>query len=95
MNSHIVPLLAVNHLTLLAKGVNVFTKVSALLGVCSIRYAYRCHMLQQYSSSCGPNVASHDHDVTLSRDPRVSYDHSELFTTLLTTLIQLYSNTTW
>ena len=94
MNSHTVPFLAVNNLTLPAKGVNVFTEVSTLLGVCSIRYAYRCHMLQQYSSSCGPNVASHDHDVTSSHDPSVSHDHSELFTTLLTTLIQLYANTT-
>lgn len=57
-------------------------------------------MLQEYSS-CDPNVTSHDPNVVscdpdmTSREPSVSHNHSELFTTLLTTLVQLYSNTTW
>lgn len=50
------------------------------------RYAYRCHMLQDCSASHDPNVASHD--------PSFSHDHTELFTALLTTLIQLHSHTT-
>lgn len=59
-------------------------------------------MLQEHSSSHDPNVASHDPIVTshdsnvASHDPNVaSHDHTELFTTLLVTLIQLHSHTTW
>ena len=50
-------------------------------------------MLQDHSSSHDPNVALHDPNVA-SHDPSFSHDHNELFTALLTTLIQLYSHTT-
>lgn len=55
------------------------------------RYAYHCHMLQEHfyshsSSLHDPSIASHDSSMT-------SHDHTGLFTTLLTTLVQLYSET--
>ena len=52
-------------------------------------------MLQEHSSSHDPNITSHDF-IVASHDPNVaSHDHTELFTTLLVTLVQLHSHTTW
>ena len=52
-------------------------------------------MLQEHSSSHDPNVASHD-SIVASHGPNVgSHDHTELFITLLVTLVQLHSHTMW